>query len=174
MTNTWHIPSRARQCVAKSENLNEQTHYFSLLEKDASNNFLRYDFCPICWEEKKQTLPKNSIYWKANIFSIKTEKPTDHLTKTLDKLTEMLKEPKHQTDAFLLALYLTRSGLLIQRGHIEEDLQTLALFEIKQTSEMLCIPKPSLDILSQAIEKMPNSSPLIDLMQLGKKKDSNG
>lgn len=145
------IPKRRSECAKNGETLLPGTDYYSILIENEEFGYLRQDFCLPCWEilikEKQSPLAYTS--WKSQV-PVKKERQEEPSLKRHEKFIALLKEiaikqsPEAKAESYLLALYLARKKLLFLRHELKQNEETLLLFEIAATEEMITIPKVSL------------------------------
>ena len=134
MTLLLQIPKRSSCCAHGKEPFKEGMEYYSFIQHEKDNIYVRLDYCQNCWEEMK--LPEKT-FWKGKI-----QRKIDNILKSAEEsamlyLEEILSHQDKKAEAFILALYLVRKKLLAFRKSIEE----FDLYEKLETEKMLAIPK---------------------------------
>lgn len=144
------IPKRGKICCLGGEELTPEMEYYSLLREDAKGKWTRQDFCPSCWEKKKEEGQPQDSYWKAKVQKEKEKVVLDRNEQILELLREALgkRTAEDLQEAFILALYLFRNRKLALRAQEENWM----LYEVVETEEMLRVPK--VDTSALHIEKI--------------------
>lgn len=139
------IPKRSSACNAGGEPFVAGMDYFSVLSKDAENGLLRQDFCPKCWELQEESKSKGKISWQSNVvpakdcFNSQAKEREHRICQLFQTSSDKEADP---AERFILALYLQRRKKLILRSeYINEAGETILLYEIPETEEMLSIKK---------------------------------
>lgn len=155
------IPKRSQVCSKDNQILSPGMDYFSTLILDEKKSgFVRHDYCMKCWleiEKKEQSLEitskwKSTVPKKQNIElpKLKDERAL-YLLKELLSNDDFYRTPQLQNEAFVLSLFLSRKRLMLFRGDLEKNALSHTLYEVKETEEMLLVPK--LDLSSDQIEQ---------------------
>lgn len=132
------IPRRSRKCLRGEEPLLPGEAYYSLIIALRDESYERRDFCPACWE--KEPLCPEAISWKGDVPKKNAkEKAQDKAEAWFEVLREALEaeEPDAPKEALLIALFLKRKKLLIEKG----ELKGKTLFEAPETEELFLVPK---------------------------------
>lgn len=158
MTTLFHIqiPKRSKVCFSAQEVLSPGMDYYSLLIENNTHEYVRQDFCAVCWSKfldlpdgKKKTLGK---HWKSKV-PVKKEAPQVPQNRD-EQILSLLRNslsgdmPEDREMSFVLALYLARKRFMILRKEMrQEDKTVIQLYEIPETEEMILIPKIELSSL---------------------------
>lgn len=155
------IPKRDRRCTAGDHVFTPGDECFTFISLE-KNRWNRKDLCKSCWSNLKVNgLPLNVMsYWQSKIPSIKENLPPIPLQRderALSLLKSMMTSEDIQAakEAYILALYLLRKKRLSLRQEIDQLGQSLLLFEIVETEELLPVKKISLE--SHEIEILQKS-----------------
>lgn len=163
----WDIPTRSRVCCKGQEVLQPDTVYYSLLSSDDSGIYQRKDYCPSCWQAELAEREVSSTYWKATVPKRKDKKLNSQEMGdgALQLLHKALSdhEPQSKEEAFVLGLYLHRIKMLAPRQEMQIEGEECTLYEVLETSEMLCVPKVPLSAIEISNLQMRISSKLNDL-----------
>jgi len=145
---SWQIeiPRRSKRCSLNQEQFAEGTEYYSLLQRDEDKgHYVRKDFCNVCWEQVSKDYEKGSCsLWKSKVPLRSFEKKSESRDiRALDILRESIQDLNENilAEAFVLALYLARKRIIVQREEVYIEEKKMLLFEIIATEEMLLIPK---------------------------------
>jgi len=138
------IPPRSRRCCKEQEEFYPGGEYYSNLEPDSKEGYKRNDFCPACWNKEGSSSGK--IFWKSRV-PIK-EPPTaiPRNQETLSFLRE-LQNGREESQAFVLALFLARKGLLRRLKEVQENNEAILVYEMVETEEILFIKKVELSVI---------------------------
>jgi hypothetical protein len=132
------IPRRSRKCYKGQEPLNPGEIYFSRITISQEEVYERRDFCPQCWEN--EPLSPEAVSWKGDVPKKSAkEKAQDKAEAWLEALREALEgdQPDAPKEALLIALFLKRKRLLIEKGELKGKI----LFEAPETEELFLVPK---------------------------------
>lgn len=150
------IPKRSHACFKDKEPFLSGMDYFSaLLLDEKKSGFIRHDYCTKCWHEVQNSDTSNKTYlkdiastWKSSVPKkqvIELPKLRDeralHLLKEAISSEEINTDANLQNEAFILSLFLSRKRKLLFRQEIVKNSLTYTLFEVKETEEMLLVPK---------------------------------
>lgn len=139
------IPRRQACCLQAGEKFIPGMEYYSVLEEQDAQLFVRQDFCSACWEqsEKAKQLTESQSYWKAKVPSKKEEPASQpRLVRALSLLKELARESEEkQEEAFILAVYLAHARRLVLRQEIEREGVFYSLYEIPHTEEWITVKK---------------------------------
>ncbi len=156
------IPRRASRCAKGGEEFIPGMDYFSCVTEAENGTFARQDYCPACWKEGEGEVAEGRLYWKSRVPSKKEESASaasrlQHLNrdeKILYLLGEALLSESRESkeEAFVLALYLARRRFLLLRRELVDKgkEQTVNLYEVAATEEMIAVPKIKLSELQIA------------------------
>lgn len=129
---THAIPARRRKCSDCAARFAPGDRVITRLVEGVQG-FERTDYCGECGD--RETANAEGV-WEGRV-PLAEEAPPALDDKILDRLTDLLEEQK-LGQAFLLALYLEREGVLSQyRARNRKD---LLLFEVNASGEMLEVP----------------------------------
>lgn len=147
------IPRRSQRCTQHQEVLAQGADYYSLIKEDDNGGFIRHDYCSACWESsaKQICLENSTSFWKSKV-PIKQEVAPRSQNREicafeLLKLALSSNTPEDQADAFILALYLARKRYLHLRQQLQQEGQTVTIYEVVETEEMLGVRKMPLSQL---------------------------
>lgn len=158
----FNIPKRGPCCSKGGEAFHPGTEYHSILLETSQNRYQRQDFCSVCWDSctREEILHLAKSHWKAQVIVSakqndkallpKQEHVTDEQILLLLKTTLASEKDEDHAEAFVLALYLARKKILILRQQFDQEAQTIFLYEIASTEEMLPIKKIPLSELQTA------------------------
>lgn len=148
---TWNIPARSRRCCEDRELFGPETPYYTLLQQTEAGQFARYDYCEACWARKRQDneITDNATFWRGIVPGRKEQiKDQEELgERVLDLLRDAISEEETADEAFVLGLYLARLRKGIARQELRREGQVFTLYEIFDTSEVLCVPRVPLSRL---------------------------
>jgi anion-transporting ArsA/GET3 family ATPase len=156
------IPKRGASCAKGGEAFHPGTEYHSILLETNQDQYKRQDFCCACWDNfaKEEMLAQATSHWKAHVIVSAKQNDKGIIAKqdqiqddqVLDILKNGLDSEKIEdhAESFLLALYLARKKILILREQFEKENQTIFLYEIASTEEILPIRKVALSELQTA------------------------
>ena len=134
------IPRRSATCFKGGETFKAGDPYYSLVKEEEKEKLLREDYCLACWE--KASINKEALtVWKGKVPKKHEKKqPVDRNLKALELLKEALAKdtPDSHQEAFVLALYLVRFRQIVLRKELKNS---LSLYEVIETEEMLTVPK---------------------------------
>jgi len=158
------IPKRQQQCSGGRHPFQPGDKSYTLVSLEAEG-WRRQDLCETCWNElKSRGLPaQTKSYWHSRIPLKQPEEalPKHKEERALVLLKRALLEnsPTTQREAFILALYLARKKYLQFRQELEQLGDTIYLYEVAATEELLPIKKMVLhsndiDILQQRLAQM--------------------
>jgi hypothetical protein len=136
------IPRRSHRCNDGGEEITYGMEYYSLLVDEPNKGYLRFDYCPACWEKNKD---KPGIHWKSKVPDKANMAQEEQYKTRNEKALYLLKEAlkiDSRDEAFVLGLLLTRCKVLALRQQLEEE--NMNLYEVLATEEMLCVPKVAL------------------------------
>ena len=132
-------------------------YYSALFRGENENVCHRHDFCLACWN--KEDCCSGVVHissWKSVVPHKKdaSELPKKRDERALYLLKEALCEPENNhAESFVLALYLARRRLIFLRQEMKlEGKPPLCIYEVRDTEEMICIPKIPLSELE--VEKL--------------------
>lgn len=155
MTFNLQIPKRSSCCCHGQEPFSEGMEYYSFIQRDKENIYLRNDYCKTCWKEMQSS---EKTFWKGKIQpKLKDELKSSEETALL-YLEDILTSGDKKQEAFILALYLVRKKILAFRKSIDG----FDLYEKLETEEMLAIPKVPIaelnlaDLQKSLAEKLQN------------------
>lgn len=142
------IPRRSAFCAKGQEQFAAGSEYYSALMEGANGEWQRQDFCLSCWEGPvcQDYIRNAKSFWKSKV-PLKQE--TEALSRNreeraLQLLKQALKEGHHE-EAFVLALFLARSRMIVLREQLpQDDGSLLNLYEVTSTEEMLAVKKITL------------------------------
>lgn len=134
MTFLLHIPKRASSCTHGNEPFQVGMDYYSLIQHEKDNIYMRQDYCQKCWNEIKKS---EKTFWKGRIHKKEEKELRSSEEKAMLYLEEILNDQNKKQEAFILALYLVRKKLLAFRKTLDD----FDLYEKIETEEMLAIPK---------------------------------
>jgi hypothetical protein len=156
---TLEIPRRNHACAAGNETWVPGMECISALSEDESGKWVRKDYCLACWEKMASQEPIDQTwgYWKSTIVAKKkNDVPIlDRTERAFELLHEALARgtSDDHDEAFVLALYLVRHKKIIQRNEVKHsDGQTMLVYEVILTEEMIGVPKADLNRLQ--VEKI--------------------
>ena len=142
MSHPYDIPKRSLQCSEGKETLSPGDEIFSVL-LPVADTYERRDFCRACWEKKGEELSAFP-HWKGFVpDKVKAEKrPQSRDEQALDLLLQTLpqKDGEAKGLAYVLALYLERTGQLMKR----HEKKGVCFFEIVDRAEVLRIDRTAL------------------------------
>lgn len=145
------IPKRAKTCLTGQEAFLPGMEYYSILTEDAHGEVQRQDYCLDCWEKVNlDSIPVKSV-WKSKVLNAKDEKL--HFRNRDEKILHLFKELQLQDDEFakmetyVLSIFLMRRKILLQREELDQAGETMILYEVSSTEEMLLIKKYELTAL---------------------------
>ncbi|MBA3723065.1 MAG: hypothetical protein H0W88_11795 [Parachlamydiaceae bacterium] len=144
------IPKRSLQCFKGQERLSTGSEYYSLLVEDAEKKIIRQDYCPICWNEVKDQLPKGYSHWlsRSEIKQEPVDEQSNRVTRALILLKQLIRQPDaNESELFVLALFLAHARKLILRREIEKDGFGYSLYEIAHQDQFVTIKKVALSQL---------------------------
>lgn len=143
MTFLLQIPKRSSCCSQGREPFHEGMEYYSFIQHEKENVYLRQDYCQECWQ-KMQISEKT--FWKGKIQAKESVELKSSEEKALQYLEEILNDETKKQEVFILALFLVRKKMLVFRKSIEG----FDLYEKIATEEMLAIPKIAISQLDVA------------------------
>jgi hypothetical protein len=154
------IPKRSLHCFNGGELLHPGTEYYSALFRGENENVChRHDYCLACWNKSDCHSEVGQISsWKSVVPQKKdgSDLPKKRDERALYLLKKALCEPENNhsiAEAFVLALYLARRRLIVLRQEmIMEGKPPLCIYEVRDTEEMVCVPK--IPISELEIEKL--------------------
>lgn len=132
------IPRRSRKCVRGEEPLLPGAPYFSRITISREEEVERSDFCLACWE--KEPACPDAVSWKGDVPKKNAkEKAEDKAEGWLEALREALaaEEADAPKEALLIALFLKRKKLLLEKGELKGKM----IFEAPETEELFLVPK---------------------------------
>jgi len=148
------IPRRANVCITGGEPLVSGSECYSiLLEGAEEGTYERRDYCAACGAQQTKLHALSSVVsqWKSIIpvQKVVSDLPKQREVQALELLKETLQlnEDGAQSEAFVLALYLTRRRKIILRQEIKRESKKFLLYEIAESGDMLCVPKIALSEL---------------------------
>jgi len=148
---TWNIPARSRRCCQGREPLGPETPYYTLLQQSENGQFERYDYCEACWTKKRQAqeVAADATFWRGVVPGRKEQvKDQEELgDRVLELLRDAVSLEDQADEAFVLGLYLARLRKGAARQELLREGQTFTLYEIFDTSEVLCVPRVPLSRL---------------------------
>ncbi len=139
----WHIPRRHRSCAVTNEAFEAGQEYYSLLVQE-DNTYTRRDYSTAGWEEYRQSSEwdKEATFWKARIPARHDKvKDSKELGQRALELLRTALDENADAEAFVLALYLVRLKMLIQRQQAEHEGKPSIFYELLETSEILIVPE---------------------------------
>lgn len=143
MTFNLQIPKRSTSCCHGQELFSEGMEYYSFIQREKENTYLRHDYCKNCWNEMQSP---EKTFWKGKIqHKVKDELKSSEEMAML-YLEGILASPDKKQEAFILALYLVRKKILAFRKSIDG----FDLYEKLETEEILAIPKVAISELNLA------------------------
>lgn len=150
------IPKRSRLCTLGQENLEPGALYYSVLH-ESKEGLVRSDFCEECWNKsgKEQLLQGAKSHWKSRVASKEAAKiDMSKDQRALEFFKEIYQSAKadEQVIAFVLALYLVRHKIFALRQEMQQEGETIMLFEALTTEEMFGVRKP--DVAKIEIDKV--------------------
>lgn len=149
----FEIPRRHRACVLGKEDFSPGQFYFSLLE-NLDEGVERKDYCLECWNslhKQNCAYTEGKIFWKSSI--PKKKEVSEEALRRDEKALKLLREyatstsQNERSQAFILALLLTRNKLLQLKQEFQEDGYLLQLYEVRSTEEMITIQKVDLSLI---------------------------
>ena len=155
------IPKRSSSCSKGGETFHPGTEYHSILLEISHDQYQRQDFCSACWDNytREELLGQATSHWKAQV--IVSAKQNDKGLPKQDQIQDDqlvalfkngLESDKNEdhAEAFVLALYLARKKIIVLREQFEQENQTVFLYEIASTEEMIPVKKIALSELQIA------------------------
>lgn len=157
------VPKRQNICAKGQEILTPGSDCFSLVSEIEESCFSRYDYCPECWKQLEGSSEAvNAVtVWKSKVpEKEEAAKPSlDRDESALALLKKCAESPdqSERQEAFILALYLARRRLIIQRKEIpgEDGAPDALLYEVAHNGELLVVNKQTLPSLQ--VEKVQQS-----------------
>ncbi len=157
MPHHFEIPRRNRTCVLGGEDFSPGQSYFSLLEQ-AEEAIERKDYCLKCWSSLRKehaSSIEGKIFWKSSIPKKQEilEETQRRNEKALKLLQECAASANHdeKSQAFILALLLTRNKLLQLKQEVQDEGNVLQLYEVRPTEEIICIQKVDLSAIQESL-----------------------
>ncbi len=133
------IPARSGACHGCEERFSEGDPVFSTLIEEGR----REDRCAKCWDTYKAPDTLLSL-WQGVVPSKKVEKAKEMEAQGRDRALALLREyleAKKLGQAFLLALYLERRGVLVRCKELRRKVGRVRLYEVCETGEALYVPR---------------------------------
>lgn len=124
------IPRRSRKCKSGEEPFQPGTSYYSRLLRINQETFERADFCEACW--KKESPLQEAISWRGEVPKKSPKEKAEEKLEGWLELFRRLIEEKSEKEAYLMALFLKRKKVLLERGALEG----VSLFEREETEEL--------------------------------------
>ena len=149
------IPRRSRECLSCGIPFKPEMNYVSAVAEQGEG-WERKDFCLKCWESSDSRREGSSTYWKATVpKKTKKEISIERETRALQLLKEAVANEQQTGEAYILALFLVRRRWLILRKEMtQENDQTLGLYEIPTTEEIIPVRKIDLNTIEiETIQK---------------------
>jgi len=144
---TFEIPRRHRQCALGQEDFVPGQSYYSLLEQ-GKEGYERKDYCPECWKKQLDGSVghlEGKVFWKSSV--PEKQSISEEAKRRDERALDLLKEysssdrPEELSQAFILALLLSRNKLLQLKQEVEEEGKTVMLYEVRRTEEMIGVRK---------------------------------
>ncbi len=151
------IPKRSLQCHSGSEAFVTGMEYFSLLKENEKNEYERHDYCVLCFQRalENNEIKKGAKYWKSKVPIKKTTlAPQNKDAQIFELFKNSTTEATEESNgiSFVLALYLARKRTILLRKEILKDKDTIQIYEIADTEEMVAIKK--MNLLTSQIEEI--------------------
>lgn len=146
------IPRRARYCLGCETPFTHEMEYHSTLSDPVPEKpAVRKDFCLECWTSHADAEKAACfIHWRSKVPSAKKkyEGDKERDEQALELLKEQLSDEERRAECFILALYLARKKILLQRQEISQDGKDFTLYEVAETEEMLPVEKVPVEQLN--------------------------
>jgi hypothetical protein len=168
MMQEWDIKPLAKVCTGCGKAFEDRQEYHTRLwEKEG--NYLRSDFCSVCWAKEEKVDPGYSS-WNG-VFRIPPSEPDRKVRKetTETKLRELMEQggPANAEVIYILAIMLERQRVLVeQKVEDRPDGARRVIFAHRKTGEVFLIPDPGigverLEIVQQDVMRLlaPDAAP---------------
>lgn len=137
------IPKRNQTCSKGAEALVPGATFFSTLQEDEKENYIRKDYCVSCWQAfQSELIDGVKTFWKSKF---PTKKEKRHFENRFEQAFALLQETvsstveEEQMEAFVLALFLSRKKHLLLREEIVLDGNKYYMYEVAATEQTLPI-----------------------------------
>lgn len=145
------IPKRHTHCCNKGERIEPGMEYCSLLSEEDDKEIIRQDYCLPCWKEvsSQVDLNKNFTFWQSKTnLKIALPNSKNKVTRAVSLLKQLINQSEpHDSEIFILALYLARARQLYLRKEFEENGSIYHLYELVEYDEFITVKKVLLTAL---------------------------
>jgi hypothetical protein len=148
MMQEWDIRPLAKLCTGCGKAFEDRQEYYTRLS-DKEGNYLRSDFCSICWANEEKVDPGYSN-WNG-VFRIPPAEPDRKVRKEAAEtiLRELMEraEPASAEVIYILAIMLERQRVLAeQKVEDRPDGTRLVIFAHRKTGEVFLVPDPGIGV----------------------------
>ncbi|MCE2983466.1 MAG: hypothetical protein LW832_07865, partial [Parachlamydia sp.] len=123
MLNKIEIPKRSQTCAGNGEKIGPGMQYYSSLMVNEASETIRQDYCPACWQDRKEAEGFASKgFWRSKVDAKEPVAAAPRIDQALVLLRSLInQEEGHADEIFMLALYLCHAKKLVLRKEFQEE-----------------------------------------------------